>query len=91
MSCGHNRGSRNETHTPDTAIRHTRSHDNHPSVEIRMEQRPRVKKQYCASQMRGSVVPAKGEAGWCQPKARQCGASQRRGSVVLAKGEPVWC
>ena len=31
-----------KTATPEKGNRHARSHDNHPSPEIRREQRPRV-------------------------------------------------
>jgi len=42
MSPGGNRDGRHETPTPNTGKSHARSHDNHPSPEIRREQRPRV-------------------------------------------------
>jgi len=42
ISPGGNRGGRHETPTPNPGKRHARSHDNHPSPEIRREQRSRV-------------------------------------------------
>ena len=42
MSPGGNRGGRHQAPTPNSVKSHARSHDNHPSPQIRREQRPRV-------------------------------------------------